>query len=174
MNAGEYRKGYEDYGRLVQRLCDVQHQSCLVLTSRERLKEVARLTGEQSLVRTYQVAGLTQEESVPLLSNKGLQGYDHLKKRLIEVYAGNPLALQLVAQCIQDVFAGDIAAFFQEGEVVFHDIQEVLDQQWHRLTSLEQTVLYWLAIEREAVSRQQISERLVPSVSRKALQDTLE
>jgi len=35
--AGRYCSGYEGYGQLLRRVGDERHQSCLVLTSREKL-----------------------------------------------------------------------------------------------------------------------------------------
>jgi DNA-binding XRE family transcriptional regulator len=39
--AGVYRDGYEGYGRLFQRMGEGKHQSCLLVTSREKPPEVA-------------------------------------------------------------------------------------------------------------------------------------
>ncbi len=43
--AGQYRSGYEDYGELFEEIGEVRHQSCILLTSREKLAEVAMLEG---------------------------------------------------------------------------------------------------------------------------------
>jgi transcriptional regulator with XRE-family HTH domain len=43
--AGNWLNGYEGYGRLIKRLGEVDHQSCLLLTSREKPKEVAHAEG---------------------------------------------------------------------------------------------------------------------------------
>src|SRR5258707_15848269 len=45
-HAGHYREEYAAYGRLLQRVGEIQHQSCLLLTSREKPKEVALLEGK--------------------------------------------------------------------------------------------------------------------------------
>ena len=37
---GNYLPGYEGYGRLIQRLAESAHQSCVLLTSREKPKEI--------------------------------------------------------------------------------------------------------------------------------------
>src|SRR4029453_9002333 len=42
---GDYRTGYADYGTLIQRLGEVTHQSCLLLTSREKPVELGPLEG---------------------------------------------------------------------------------------------------------------------------------
>ena len=88
---------------------------------------------------------------------------------MISLYAGNPLALKLVSQYIVEVFHGEIAAFLREGAIIFIDIQDVLDQQFERLSPLEQEILYWLAIEREAVTLHTLHENLVHPVPRKEL-----
>ncbi len=44
--AGQYKEGYEEYGRLLQRIGEIDHQSCLLLTSREKPKEVAHFRRE--------------------------------------------------------------------------------------------------------------------------------
>src|SRR5207302_9486830 len=45
---GGYLPGYEGYGRLIQRLGESAHQSCVLLTSREKPKEIAPLEGVRS------------------------------------------------------------------------------------------------------------------------------
>jgi hypothetical protein len=55
---GHYREGYEEYGQLFRRIAESSHKSCLLLTSREKPKEVARLEGKTSLVRSLELRGL--------------------------------------------------------------------------------------------------------------------
>ncbi|NET37486.1 MAG: AAA family ATPase [Cyanothece sp. SIO1E1] len=53
--AGYYQPGYEPYGELWRRVAESAHQSCLVLTSREKPREVGILEGPQvrSLARQW-------------------------------------------------------------------------------------------------------------------------
>ncbi len=44
--AGQYREGYEGYGRLIQGAGQTAHQSCLVLSSREKPKELDPMEGQ--------------------------------------------------------------------------------------------------------------------------------
>ncbi len=71
---GQYREGYEGYGRLMQRLGETKHQSCLLLTSREKPQEVALLEGDKSPVRSYRLAGLKSADGREILKDKGLNG----------------------------------------------------------------------------------------------------
>src|SRR5437868_11448532 len=49
---GNYLPGYEGYGRLIGRLGESAHQSCVLLTSREKPKEIGPLEGTRSPVRS--------------------------------------------------------------------------------------------------------------------------
>jgi hypothetical protein len=63
--------GYEEYGKLFKRIGESRHQSCLVLTSREKPKEVAVLEGETFPVRSLQLSGLTTTEGREIFRGKG-------------------------------------------------------------------------------------------------------
>ncbi|HEX6483190.1 MAG TPA: NB-ARC domain-containing protein [Ktedonobacteraceae bacterium] len=163
--AGQYREGYAAYGRLLQRVGEVQHASCLLVTSREKPKEVAQLEGKNSQVRSLHLSGLRLEAVQHLLQDKGLTGSDAQCDALVERYSGNPLALRLVSESISEVFEGNIARFLEEEAIAFGDINDVLDQQFHRLSAQEQEIMYWLAIEREPASLEDLRANLVNPMS---------
>lgn len=172
-STGNYRPGYESYGQLFQRAGESQHQSCLLLTSREKPRQVGLLEGEGTPVRTYQVNGLDLEAGQHLLSDKGLSGSDTALFNLITNYSGNPLALSLVAEMIREVYKGNIDDFLDDDEVIFDRINDVIDEQFNRLSQLEQTLMYWLAVERESVSREILRHNLPESVSTRAFMVSL-
>jgi len=165
-SAGQYREGYAEYGRLLQLLGEVNHQSCLLLTSREKPREVARLEGSTLPVRSLQLLGIGELEGRLILKDKGLFGSDESWNDLIQSYSGNPLALQLVSESIREVFGGDVTSFLKKGELVFGDIYDLINEQFHRLSELEQEIMYWLAIEREPVSLEDLEEDLEHPISR--------
>ena len=173
-HAGRYREGYSDYGELLRRVGEVPHQSCLVLTSREKPKEVASLEGEAPPVRSLQLSGLKQVEGQKIFELKGLCGAESEWEALIERYSGNPLALKIVATTIQDVFDGNVAEFLKQDTAVFGDIRELLDQQFERLSDQEKEIMYWLAINREPVSLSELREDIVSLVSQSKFLEALE
>ncbi len=172
-HAGQYREGYTEYGRLIQRLGEAKHQSCLLLTSREKPKEVVQLEGKVSPVRSLALLGLGNEEGQGLLKDEDLFGSDETRAALIRLYSGNPLALKLASEPIRELFEGDIVTFLNKGEAVVADLSELLDQQFQRLTELEQRILYWLAIEREAVSLDHLQEDMVYSTGKGGMLEAL-
>ncbi|MCP5017537.1 MAG: helix-turn-helix domain-containing protein [Ketobacter sp.] len=167
--AGHYRDNYEDYGRLFQRVGESKHQSCLVLTSREKPREVGQLEGETTPVRSYQLSGLRADEGHQMLVSKGLSGSTKAWTALVVHYSGNPLALNLVAEMIREVYDGDIDDFLTEDEVIFGRIGDVIGEQFERLSVLEQSLMYWLAIEREPVSQKVLVDNLIQPVSKREL-----
>ena len=168
-SVGQYRGGYEGYSKLLQRLGEGRHQSCLLLTSREKPKEIAILEGNTFPVRSYILGGLQLVDGKEFLKDKGLHGTEENWQVLIDYYWGNPLALMVVSQFIREVFEGDIASFLAGGNIIFSDIRDVLDEQFDRLASLEREIMYWLAIEREPVSPDDLMNNIVHPLTRKEL-----
>ena len=172
--SGKYREGYEGYGKLFRWVGETLHQSCMLLTSREKSKELALLEGRQSPVRTMTLTGLEQRACRQILNDSDLLGTEAAHNDLIDRYTGNPLALKLVASMIREVFGGDIAAFLKEGTIFFGDIRDLLDQQFKRLSAFEKAILYWLASARELVALGDLVEESVPPVPRRKILEALE
>src|SRR5919199_1166424 len=167
--AGDYRQGYEGYGELFRRIGGTVHQSCLVLTSRENPKDIASAAGETFPVRYMQLIGLKLTAGEELFHSLRVSGSEAQEQELIDFYQGSPLALKIVGTTIQELFDGDIAQFLQSNAVLFSDIRDLLDQQFNRLSDLEREVMYWLAINREAVSLSELREDIVSLASQPKL-----
>lgn len=172
--AGIFIESEQGYGRLLQRLGETGHQSCLLLTSREKPREIARLEGVRSPVRSLRLGGIERASGEELLRDEGLAGTDEERADLVERYQGNPLALKIVSEPIREVFGGDIAAFLQGEERVLGEISDLLEQQFQRLSAAERDVIYWLAIEHEDVSLETLLADTRALISRKALVETLD
>ncbi|YAF97789.1 MAG: NB-ARC domain-containing protein [Nodularia sp. CChRGM 3473] len=172
--AGQYREGYAGYGHLLRRVGEEVHQSCLVLTSREKPQEFVPLEGEASPVRTLFLAGLGETEGQEILNDKGLFGAKQDWTKLVENYSGNPLALKLVSEPIRELFGGDIAAFLDLGKIIFGDTRNLLDQQFERLSEIEKELIYWLAIKREAVSLENLLDSMMSPLLTRELLEALE
>ncbi|PMB48502.1 hypothetical protein CEN39_22905 [Fischerella thermalis CCMEE 5201] len=172
--AGQYQEGYEGYGELFRLLGEATHQSCLVLTSRENPKEVSLLKGRALLVRSLQLRGLKVDDAQEILKVKGLSATEKEWQVMTERYAGNPLALKIVATTIEDVFDGNVTEFLRENTAVFGDIRDVLDQQFERLSHIEKDIMYWLAINRELITLSVLREDMVSPVPSQKLLEALE
>jgi WD40 repeat protein len=175
--AGSYREGYEEYGELFRRLGETPHQSCLLLTSREKPKEVALLEGRQKgrQIKSLKLEGLEKPNVQELFQVRGtFSGSDSEWNELLTLYAGNPLALNVVAATIQEYFGGNLADFFKLGAAVFGDIRYLANEQYNRLSDLEKEIMYWLAINREPVALLELRDDIISPINPAQLIDALE
>ncbi|MBW4458103.1 MAG: NACHT domain-containing protein [Nostoc indistinguendum CM1-VF10] len=164
---GSYRDVYEGYGQLLRYIGETPHYSTLILTSREKPKGLAAKEGNILPIRSLRLSGLSLAEVQQLFEIKGkYTGLQAEWELVTSHYAGNPLALKMVAVAIEDFFDGQLGKFvkfFQEETFIFDDIRDLLEQQFQRLTSIEKALMYWLAINREPVTLLHLQEDIVES-----------
>ncbi len=157
---GTYQPGYENYAQLFYSLGNVDHSSTVVLTSREKIREIAQQEGATLPIRSLRLGGLPPRVGQSIFQARGqFAGSPTDWQRLVNHYAGNPLALKMVAAVVQDFFDGQLGPFVQilaQGDSVFGDIRDLLTHQLDRLSTVEQQVMAWLAIHREPVTLVQV------------------
>ena len=158
--AGIFRAGYEPYEQLLRRFALSRHQSCLLLTSREKPRQFSTLERRQGPVFSLALSGLGTGAGRAVLQEESLRGSEAELGALVHKYSGNPLALILVADMIRDLYRGDVRAFLAADTAIFENVQAVLAHQFERLTELEEQVLLWLAVEREPVTIPDLGERI--------------
>lgn len=174
---GCYYPGYENYGDLFKRLGETQHQSCLLMTSREKPREIAALEGQTLKVRCLPLPGLDTENCQEIIQAKGVYSSSEQWQELIKRYAGNPLAVKIVTTTIHDLFAGNVGEFLeqiQHGTAIFGDIRDLLEQQLGRISELELETMYWLAINREPCTMVDLRKDLLSIISPVELIEALE
>ncbi|MGB3494709.1 MAG: NB-ARC domain-containing protein [Elainellaceae cyanobacterium] len=173
LQTGHYRDGYEGYGTLFQRIGESRHQSCIILTSREKPREIDSQEGMQRPVRSMVVSGLHEHASQDFLIAEGLPDTTIDLKIIAKQYGGNPLALKIAATTIQSLFSNNTARFLQQSAIVFDDIYDLLEQQFVRLSERGQSVMYWLAINREAIPLSELQRDILEPISAQQLLETL-
>ncbi|PZO41673.1 MAG: hypothetical protein DCF19_08915 [Pseudanabaena frigida] len=167
---GQYSEGYEGYGELFRQVGEVRHQSCLILTSREKPNDVLPPDSSDLMVRSLQLAGLKEEARQMFREELAIAPET---RKLIDFYCGNPLALTVVSRSIYSMFDGNIQEFLNQETNVFGDIRHLIDQQYSRLSDLEQQVMYWLAIEREPITTDNLRQDIVPMVSKSQILESV-
>lgn len=154
--AGNYRTGFEGYGQLLRSVAEAGHQSQVVITSREMPKGIAAREGECLPVRCLRLQGLASVDSQTIFQQKGrYSGTEADWQALTRSYGGNPLALKILASAIRDFFGADVGQFLKfvrQEPFILDDIRDLIGNQFERLPELEQSVMFWLAINREPVS----------------------
>lgn len=169
---GRYKPGYEDYSVLLRRVGEAEHQSCLLLNSQEKLREITLLESPKRPIHALPLAGLKPEYARKILQEKSLTGEEQWQY-LIDYSQGNPLALKIVAANIQDLFDGNVAEFVKHKTWIFGDFSEILNQPFQRLSNLEKQILRCLASEANAVSLQDFKNKLPESLRASEIMEAL-
>lgn len=174
---GCYQKGYESYGQILRCIAETSHQSCLVLTSREKPQGVAAKEGKTLPVRSLKLNGLPTAEGKKIFESKGsFWATQDEWANLIHYYAGNPLVLKMVAPVIEDFFSSNVSRFLEflkQGTFVFDDIRNLLNQQLSRLSDLEKEVMYWLAVHHQPASFSELQADFLPNTRKSEIIEAL-
>ncbi len=179
--AGNYQPGYENYRTFFKQIAESSHNSCLILLSWEKPREIAALEGENRPCKSLQLNGLGTEAQ-EIFREKGLAEPEKWSA-LIDLYRGNPLWLNIVATMIQDLFGGSVSEFLSYDTLFLGDLESLLEQQCDRLTASEQQVIAWLANTPEPADISKIPENLqisppellkvIQSLGRRSLVETV-
>ncbi|MEG4277333.1 ATPase [Microcoleus sp. MON1_C1] len=156
--AGNYQPGYENYGAFFKQIAESSHNSCLILLSWEKPREIAGLEGENRPCKSLQLNGLCAEAQ-EIFREKGLAEPEKWLE-LIDLYRGNPLWLNIIATMIQDLFSGSVSEFLSYDTLFLGDLESLLHQQCDRLTASEQQAMGWLATTPEPADLSKIPENL--------------
>ncbi len=169
------QQGDREYREFFKRVGESTHQSCLLLTSRQKPKEIIPLEGEILPVRTFYLNGLQMLDVRELFNTKGaFEGTPENWQKLVQSYAGHPLALNLVSTTIKNLFAGNIGEFLQQQTPVFGEVSNLLEQQWQCLSDKAQEILKSLAFHCQPMSFAELRSHLVYSISTQILLAALE
>lgn len=168
--AGNYQPGYENYGAFFKQIAESCHNSCLILISWEKPREIAALESNPKNCQTLQLNGLG-EPAREIFIEKGLLESENWSK-LIDIYRGNPLWLNTIAAAIQDLFSGNISEFLSYDSLVLGDLEYLLHQHFQRWSDSEKQVMSWLANQNKAVeiSKKPALLELSPSEFLKAVE----
>jgi WD40 repeat protein len=175
---GDYREGYEEYDLLFAHVAQLPHQSCLIITSREKPRAISTYEEQSKQVRSMTLSGLSTQAVQQMFASYGFSSSNSEDwEQFTNHYAGNPLALKLVSSTVRGLFDGDLAEFrklLAQGIAVSDDVDDLLNQQFRRLSPPEKELMYWIASQREALTYAQLQNLLLNSVARTELPRTLE
>ncbi|MEM6450028.1 MAG: NB-ARC domain-containing protein [Cyanobacteria bacterium P01_D01_bin.105] len=177
--ASAYKPGFEAYFELLSSIQTQSFQnelisgkgsketktdagvSCVVVTSREKPREMFAIAQDSTTARLQTLDGLRDDEAQDLLNSFYLTGEPSDYHQLITRYYGHPMALRLASSTIKDAFFGKIRDFLEQEISVFDDLRSVIKTQFRRLSPSEQEVMYWLAINRAPCTIENLQNDIV-------------
>ncbi|NEQ72262.1 MAG: AAA family ATPase [Okeania sp. SIO2C9] len=162
--AGQYQTESENYQIFFQLIAEMNHQSCLILNSREKPIEIAQLETKNNSVRSLILSNLGLGAK-QILDNHKLSD-EETWENLIDIYQGNPRWIEFTATMIQELFDSSVAKFLQWEKVILSEsLVAELDKIFPRITQNEQTIIIQLAQENQPVTLHQIDKTVELSTS---------
>ncbi|NEQ40135.1 MAG: ATP-binding protein [Okeania sp. SIO3I5] len=143
--AGTYLQQHENYGKFFQQIATSSHQSCLLLLSQEQPKIIS----SNNHFQTLKLDSLGKSAAA-ILESKNLTDEDKWLD-LINLYDGNPLWLNIIADAVEDLCDGNVAQFLSCKNLYLGDLEPILERIFQRLSELEKQVILWIATQETAV-----------------------
>jgi NB-ARC domain len=168
LQCGQYLTNYDGYDRLFRAIGGLPHQSCAILTSREKPHTLARLEiVNPQLVKSLNIGGMAPTAAHEFVQSNGCpQLPEWMWQEVHAHYDGNPLALKIATIAAVEMTGGgekmlELYPMMKEGKLCFQNIDDSLSRQFDRLSEIEQQLVYWLAIEREPITGKELRTNLV-------------
>ncbi|MGB0561103.1 MAG: NACHT domain-containing protein [Spirulinaceae cyanobacterium] len=139
-----YEPDYDNYGTLFQRLAEIPHQSCLLLTCQEKPRELNLLEYPSQPVQLKELKGLAPKTATVFAEAYGLKDPETWQD-LFERYAGHPIVLKQIATLSRDIFGGQVKELLEMSMLLPEGNFQVV---WKRLTPDEQRFLTQISTEK--------------------------
>ncbi|BAY28758.1 WD-repeat protein [Tolypothrix tenuis PCC 7101] len=162
--ANDNRDSYKHYCNFLRQLSWERHQSCIILTTREKPNNLDAVT---SFVKAHELKGLDVNAGCQLLSDgigypKNLTSDEQARKELVHRYDGNPLALKLVAGLIREHYSNErkFVDIHNKSLVVPEEIETILASVTKDLNTFQKKILCYLAKVSDPISRDELDSNL--------------
>ncbi|MBU7583363.1 MAG: helix-turn-helix domain-containing protein [Nostoc sp. TH1S01] len=180
--ARQYRLGYEPYAEFLHKVVKTTHNSCVILTSREQPEGFNTLSAAGAVI--FPLGGL-MEGAIELLQHHELNFDAQQWIALVNQYGGNPLFLNMAANIIHELFAGNVGEFLACGTIITSEFEPLVSQWLKQISPVEEILMKFLATTTQGFTREEILLNLVSyaaygdilaallSLKRKALIETI-
>ncbi|WP_052055406.1 NB-ARC domain-containing protein [Myxosarcina sp. GI1] len=158
---GCYQETYKEFGHLIKNIGEIEHHSCFLLISRELPCEAAILEGNTLPIRCFKLKGLKEHEARKIFREKEIFGTITEENFVIKSYSGNPFALKTIALTIKNDHSGNFSNFLQQEYILCSEIEELLSQQYKRLSPLEKAICKNLSNFNKSLSVLQIQKNFL-------------
>lgn len=163
------QNGTDELEAWVRQLQTVPNRCCLIGISREKPRWLRLSENVCHTARSLKLNGLGIDAR-HILENKGLCPCPQWDD-LIALYRGHPLALNIAAIAIQDVFGGSVTEFLKQNTLFLGDLKPLLKQQIDRLSASEHQILISLASAQEPIDFSAVVQLMPPTLRRSQVID---
>ncbi len=163
--SGNYKTEDINYKTLWSKIIKEHHQSCVILISDEKPKEIAEIELNQHLVGILELKGLKEDEGKELLKEKQLKDENHWTK-LINMYQGNPLWLNYITIMINEVCEGKVGELVGDNQLNLPDDLAIkINEIYQRLSEIEKQIISAIATSTSPITKSELQKKVSLSKS---------
>lgn len=141
---GKFHKDYLAYQELIKSLAMANHQSYLILTSREYPQNYAYELNKIPFFQALHLEGLSFSQASQLLDHFRMTGHPKWVEQLQKDYDRNPFALIKASSYIKHRYQGNIKRFIQQQDLMFKPVLIACNEVFQRLSAVEKEVMFAL------------------------------
>jgi NB-ARC domain len=135
--------------KLMKAIVEQPHVSCVVFISRQLMPELKLLSSKGLSVGFLRLKGLEKEEAKQIFSDHSLKD-ELLWTKLIQRYAGNPLALKSISCYLNERFSGSVSFIDGLNSIVMGvEMEQLLKAQCETLSEKQRMIMVYLATAKE-------------------------
>lgn len=165
-------ESWGDLQAFIHSFTEARSQSSCILISREPLEDLGLKP-----VKTLKLEALSDRDAQQFLFSTARLTHlePELASELVQLYQGNPLALQIVGESIHKAFQGNLMRFTAHNSDRLKQIlREVCPTPLDELEDLEQQIINWLAVNGTSVTASELHLNLNLMQTGETLQHHLE
>ena len=112
-------------------------------------QEQPKIISSNNHCQTLKLDGLGKSAAV-ILKNRNLTDEDKWLE-LINLYSGNPLWLNIIADAVEDLCDRNVTQFLSCPSIYLGDLEPILEKYFQRLSELEKQLILWIASQEKAI-----------------------
>jgi WD40 repeat protein len=168
-----HRASIAAYQSLPSLVAKVAHESTVILTTRVQ-PTLPSSVARGPDVRTLKLGGLDEEAALALLGDHNPEGSQAERVEFVRRYGGNPLALHLAAELVEDLFGNRLSTFLRSASTVMGGVAALLEAHLSNISPVQVDVLTRLATAREPMTFDAIVEGTLLTRDRSAAAGALQ
>lgn len=155
--AGQYQPEYQDYQNFFTMISETQHQSNIILISREQCAEMESLDQALYPIKCLELSGL---DDINILNDTGLKN-ENSYLQLIKFYEGNLMYLKTIATLIKKNYDGQVSEFLAENTLhITSKMQFYFREVFNHLSPIEQNIVLQLIQLKMPIFREDLRQSL--------------
>jgi WD40 repeat protein len=162
--AGRVMEEFRAYISLINIFAQTNNRCSVLITGRELPSEIIlweQESGQKSFVNIVRLHGLDAEASREILAASEPPVLSGSVATLMRALSYNPMKLRIAGPLIAEIYSGSVADFLERNTTISGELGEIVASQLERISLLESTILFWLALERVPVNADALIDNIL-------------